>query len=80
MLICYKLYVSVVLYGLVAIGMAFLAGNLGGTVLQMSITFNGSVGAPLMGIFLLGAFFPCVNAVVSILTGISSVSRVILRQ
>ena len=34
------------------------------TFLQMSIAFNGAAGAPLVGLFLLGAFFPCANWIV----------------
>ncbi|ELT89215.1 hypothetical protein CAPTEDRAFT_91387 [Capitella teleta] len=48
-------------YAAIGIGMAFVFSNIGGTVLQMSLAFNGAVGAPLVGIFILGAFFPCVN-------------------
>ena len=30
----------------------------------MSVTFNGAAGAPLVGIFVLGVFFPWVNSTV----------------
>ncbi|CAC5405082.1 VPS13A_C [Mytilus coruscus] len=43
------------------IGMAFMAMNLGGTVLQASLSFTGAASGPLLGIFVLGAFFPWAN-------------------
>ncbi|CAH1790095.1 unnamed protein product [Owenia fusiformis] len=51
----------VLIYGAAGIGMAFLAQNLGGTVLQASLSFTGAAGGPLIGIFILGAVFPWAN-------------------
>ncbi|XP_056002759.1 sodium-coupled monocarboxylate transporter 1-like [Ostrea edulis] len=53
--------ILVALYGGAGIGMAFMAKNLGGTVLQASLSFTGAASGPLLGIFALGAFFPWAN-------------------
>ncbi|XP_069122617.1 sodium-coupled monocarboxylate transporter 1-like [Argopecten irradians] len=50
-----------VLGGLVVIGFAFLSALLGSTVLQIMISVLGMAGGPLLGLFLMGMFFPCVN-------------------
>lgn len=47
-------------YGAVCIGIAFLAGSLGG-VLQSSLTIFGVVGGPLFGLFTLGMFCTSAN-------------------
>lgn len=47
-------------FGLVAIGMAFLASQMG-NVLQASQSFVTGVAGPLLGMFVLGAVFPCAN-------------------
>ncbi|XP_064614404.1 sodium-coupled monocarboxylate transporter 1-like isoform X2 [Liolophura sinensis] len=60
----------VVLYGVIGVGVAFLVEQLGGTVLQASLTINGAAGAPLVGIFILGAFFPCINWIGAIIGGV----------
>ncbi|CAD5116252.1 unnamed protein product [Dimorphilus gyrociliatus] len=48
----------VVVFGAFSIGAAFAVGRLQGTVLQMSLTLNGSLGSPLVGMFLLAVFVP----------------------
>jgi len=62
--------VLVVIYGGVAIMMAFISANMGGTVLQASLSFTGASGGPLLGLFILGAFFPCANKFGAIIGGI----------
>lgn len=47
-------------YGVVCIGMAFVAQHIGG-VLQMSLVVFGAVGGPLFGLFTLGMSLPCAN-------------------
>lgn len=52
----------VLIYGALAISMAFLARTLGGHVLQASLSFTGATMGPSLGMFLLGALFPFANA------------------
>ncbi|XP_076449745.1 sodium-coupled monocarboxylate transporter 1-like [Babylonia areolata] len=52
---------SATFYGLVTIGLAYMAGVMGKTVLQIALSIFGMVGGPLMGLLLVGMFFPCVN-------------------
>lgn len=62
--------ILVVIYGFGGIGMAFMARNLGGTVLQASLSFTGAAGGPLLGLFLLGGIFPCANWIGAVTGGI----------
>ncbi|XP_045209408.2 sodium-coupled monocarboxylate transporter 1-like [Mercenaria mercenaria] len=48
--------------GVLVILFAFLATVLGTTVLQIMISVLGMAGGPLLGLFLMGMFLPCVNA------------------
>ncbi|KAL4216282.1 Sodium-coupled monocarboxylate transporter 1 [Mactra antiquata] len=60
----------VAFYGAAGVGFAFMAQNLGGTVLQASLSFTGAASGPLLGIFLLGALFPWANALGCVSGGI----------
>lgn len=60
------------LYGLICVGIAFLAQSLGG-VLQASLTIFGVVGGPLFALFTLGMFTTRANekgAVIGLISGI----------
>lgn len=52
--------VTAFVYGLICIGLAFVAEYLGG-VLQAALTIFGVVGGPLLGLFTLGMVFPRAN-------------------
>lgn len=47
-------------YGIICIGMAFIAQHIGG-VLQLSLVVFGAVGGPLLGLFTLGMSLPSAN-------------------
>ncbi|XP_037080770.1 sodium-coupled monocarboxylate transporter 1-like [Pollicipes pollicipes] len=58
------------LYGCLAIGLAFMVSQLGG-VLQAALAINGALSGPILGVFCLGIFVPFSNgkgAVVGMLT------------
>ncbi|XP_059148788.1 sodium-coupled monocarboxylate transporter 1-like [Physella acuta] len=58
-----------VMYGALGIGVAFLVKELGGTVLQASLTLNGAAGAPLVGLFILGSCFTSTNWIGALVGG-----------
>uniref|UniRef100_A0A2C9JP75 Sodium-coupled monocarboxylate transporter 1 n=1 Tax=Biomphalaria glabrata TaxID=6526 RepID=A0A2C9JP75_BIOGL len=60
---------TAVVYGAIGIGVAFLVKELGGTVLQISLTLNGAAGAPLVGLFILGSCFSSTNSIGALVGG-----------
>uniref|UniRef100_A0A8C6S2Y4 Solute carrier family 5 member 6a n=1 Tax=Neogobius melanostomus TaxID=47308 RepID=A0A8C6S2Y4_9GOBI len=52
-------------YGLVCLGMAYIASRMG-SVLQAAFSIFGMIGGPLLGLFCLGMFFPWANSIVSV--------------
>jgi len=60
-------------YGLVCIGLAFLASQFRG-ILQASLTVFGIVGGPLLGLFTLGMMFPFVSETAAVPSFIFSIA------
>ncbi|XP_046581743.1 sodium-coupled monocarboxylate transporter 1-like [Haliotis rubra] len=60
----------VLFYGGASVGISFMVMNLGGTVLQASMSFSGAAAGPLLGMFALGAFFPWANWIGAVVGGI----------
>ncbi|KAL4229363.1 Sodium-dependent multivitamin transporter [Mactra antiquata] len=65
---------SVFIYGILAVILAYLARNLSGPVTQMALTAFGSAGGPVSGIFFLGAIFPQANWIGAFTGGIVSIT------
>ncbi|XP_061170771.1 sodium-coupled monocarboxylate transporter 1-like isoform X2 [Saccostrea echinata] len=51
----------VILFGILGLGVSFAVRKLGGTVLQVSLSFMGAASGALNGFVVLGAFFPSCN-------------------
>jgi sodium-coupled monocarboxylate transporter 8/12 len=51
----------VVVYGILAVAVAYVTSFIGGNVLQASLSFSGATIGPSLGMFLLGALFPFAN-------------------
>ncbi|XP_063441491.1 sodium-dependent multivitamin transporter-like [Mytilus trossulus] len=66
--------VAALFYGLLTIGLAFLAQYFGSLIVIVGLSISGMVGGPLLGLFTLGFFFPCTNslgATVAVLCSLS---------
>ncbi|KAH3850928.1 hypothetical protein DPMN_093404 [Dreissena polymorpha] len=57
--------VASMVFGAMAVGLAYLAKSLSGPVTQITLTTFGAAGGPMAGIFFLGAVFPQANWIVS---------------
>ncbi len=53
---------SAFLFGLLSIGLSYLAPYMGSRLIQISLSIFGTAGGPLMGLFALGIFFPFANS------------------
>ncbi|WAQ97427.1 SC5A6-like protein [Mya arenaria] len=49
-----------VIFGIICLGLTYVASKLGG-VLQAALSLFGMIGGPLLGVFVLGMFFPWAN-------------------
>ncbi|XP_055872563.1 sodium-coupled monocarboxylate transporter 1-like [Biomphalaria glabrata] len=54
--------IIVLIFGVVSIGISFLATQLEGSVVQISLSLTGATSGPLTGMFFLGALFPWTNS------------------
>ncbi|XP_076461797.1 sodium-coupled monocarboxylate transporter 1-like [Babylonia areolata] len=52
---------TVVVYGLLSLGLAYLMKNLAGPVTQITTSVQGAFGSPVLGVFFLSAGFPRCN-------------------
>ncbi|KAK7505271.1 hypothetical protein BaRGS_00003433 [Batillaria attramentaria] len=66
--------VVALVFGLATIGLAFVAGELGPLILQISLSILGIFGGPLLGLFVLALFVPCANSWGAITGLLSSVA------
>ena len=57
--------ITVAVLGVLVTSIAYLASVLGGSVIKMVLIFRGACGGPLLGVFLLGLFFPWSNTKVA---------------
>ncbi|XP_048746831.2 sodium-dependent multivitamin transporter-like isoform X3 [Ostrea edulis] len=67
---------SVVVFGCMAVAVAFLVSTIGGTLVQITGTILSTIGGPLTGVYLIGCFCPWVNAKGAIFSCISGVAIV----
>ncbi|ELT97256.1 hypothetical protein CAPTEDRAFT_101940 [Capitella teleta] len=52
----------VVIYGILIVGIAFITPFMGSSVIELSLSIVGTLGAPIMALFLIGVIFPFVNS------------------
>ena len=56
--------ISVLVYGLITVGLAYAAPLLGSSALTIALNLMGVAGAPMLSLFIMGVFMPCVNSLV----------------
>ena len=54
--------ISAFVFGLLSIALSYIAAYLGPRIIQIPIAIWGMVGGPLIGVFIMGMFFPCCNS------------------
>lgn len=54
--------VFAIIFGVVIIGLAFLAQAFGSLILQVALSIFGMIGGPLLGMFVCALFFPVINS------------------
>nr|XP_011412119.2 sodium-dependent multivitamin transporter-like isoform X1 [Crassostrea gigas] len=67
---------TVVVFGCIAVAVAFLVSTFGGTLIQITGTINYAIGGPLLGLYFLGCFCPWVNAKGAIFSCVSGMAIV----
>lgn len=50
------------IYGFLTIGLAFLSEKMGPLILQIALSIFGMVGGPLLSVFVMAMFIPCINS------------------
>jgi uncharacterized sodium:solute symporter family permease YidK len=58
------IFSTVVFYGFITIGFAYLAPYLGTGLLMLTYNLFGVAGAPILALFIMGIFMPCINSLV----------------
>ena len=66
--------IIVVAFGFICLGMAFLAKNIGGTMMQLSGSFVGVALGPMVGMFFLGGVFTFTEAWGAVIGGIAGLA------
>nr|XP_022341925.1 sodium-coupled monocarboxylate transporter 1-like [Crassostrea virginica] len=67
---------SVVIFGCLAIAVAFMVSTIGGTLVQITGTILSTIGSPLSGLYLIGCFCPWINSKGAIFSCISGIAIV----
>ncbi|XP_011412119.3 sodium-coupled monocarboxylate transporter 1 isoform X1 [Magallana gigas] len=67
---------TVVVFGCIAVAVAFLVSTFGGTLIQITGTINYAIGGPLLGLYFLGCFCPWVNSKGAIFSCVSGMAIV----
>ena len=66
--------ITVVIFGIICMGMAFLAKNIGGTMAQLATSFVGVALGPMIGMFFLGGAFTFTEAWGAVIGGIAGLA------
>ena len=53
----------VIVFGVLGTGFAFFISTFGGSIIQINLSLNGALVAPILGLFILGSFFKFTNSI-----------------